>query len=95
MQAARRGISLRRVGETRGRRACGPTIRIREGIALCPRCTVDPIEVEETGLCRTCHLKQLAAQHEREIAAKEAREAEAQRELDAARQRKHRAKVDA
>lgn len=91
-QASRRGISLRRPGERRGRgmqRVVEP--RSTAGAPLCPRCAVDPIEVEETGLCITCNRKELVARHDRELAAKSAREAEAQRELDAARQRKHRA----
>jgi hypothetical protein len=57
------------------------------GAPLCPSCAVRPVEVESTGWCTPCHLRDLAEAH-----AMEADRITEQRHLDAERQRKHRRK---
>ena len=54
---------------------------------LCPLCVARPIRVAATGLCRVCHLRELAEAHREAI-----EELEAQRELWTARQQLKRAR---
>lgn len=96
-KASELALSLRRDGETRGRRPAGldplalAAIRERrthlEG--LCPLCSRRPIEVKRAGCCQVCYQRELADAH-RDAAARAA----SARELDAARQEKHRTRRD-
>ena len=54
---------------------------------LCPLCVARPIRVAATGLCRVCHLRELAERHREAL-----EELEAQRELWTARQQLKRAR---
>jgi hypothetical protein len=58
---------------------------LAEKAPLCPACVQAPIEVQSTGLCRACHLEQLADAHRLQE-----REAVKAREVDAAKQAKAR-----
>ena len=82
-----RGVSLKRamrdasLDGTVDPELVAARMRLDAGAALCPACTIRPVRVRATGLCRVCHLSHLAAQH-REVLA----EHESQRELWQARQ---------
>jgi hypothetical protein len=54
---------------------------------LCPLCVARPVRVIATGLCRLCHLRELAEAHREAVD-----ELEAQRELWTARQQLKRAR---
>ena len=70
-------LDITRIEEIAGRERA-----IANGAPLCPSCTLNPQEVEMTGLCRDCHVRKLADAH------KFATESSAQRELWAERQAK-------
>jgi len=88
-----RGISLRR--ELRADLVSGRVnsdvlaarMRLDEEVELCPHCAARPIRVASTGLCRVCHLRELAELHREAI-----EELEAQRVLWTARQQLKRAR---
>lgn len=88
-----RGVSLRR--ELRADLVSGridqdllaKRLRLDAEAALCPLCAARPIRVASTGLCRVCHLRELAELHREAI-----EEFEAQRELWTARQQLKRAR---
>ena len=65
-------------------------MRLDAGAELCPLCVARPIRVAATGLCRVCHLRELAEAHREAI-----EELEAQRELWTARQQLKRARARA
>ena len=82
-----RGVSLRPA--LRADFACGRVdplvlaarMRLDAEAELCPKCVALPIRVASTGLCRVCHLRELAEAHREAI-----EELEAQRALWTARQ---------
>jgi hypothetical protein len=88
-----RGVSLRRelrTDLTGGRvdpEVLATRMRLDADAELCPLCVARPIRVIATGLCRVCHLRELAEAHREAI-----EELEAQRELWTARQQLKRAR---
>lgn len=88
-----RGVSLRR--ELRADLVSGRVdqellarrLRLDAEAELCPLCVARPIRVAATGLCRVCHLRELAEAHREAL-----EELEAQRELWTARQQLKRAR---
>ena len=56
-------------------------MKLEADAELCPLCVARPVRVRSTGLCRVCHLRELAERHREAID-----ELEAQRELWTARQ---------
>ena len=62
-------------------------MRLDAEAELCPLCVARPIRVAATGLCRVCHLRELAEAHREAV-----EELEAQRELWTARQQLKRAR---
>ena len=57
-----------------------------ERVALCPQCAKNPIERQDTGLCRTCHNRAVLEAYQRADT-----ERNAIREVATARQQRHRA----
>jgi hypothetical protein len=88
-----RGVSLRRSlrSDVAGGRVDAEVLARRMQLdadaELCPLCLARPIRVAVTGLCRVCHLRELAEHHREAID-----ELEAQRDLWAARQQLKRAR---
>jgi hypothetical protein len=88
-----RGVSLRRslradlVGGRVDPEVLARRMQLDEDAELCPLCVARPIRVAATGLCRVCHLRELAAAHREAL-----EELEAQRVLWTARQQLKRAR---
>jgi hypothetical protein len=82
-----RGVSLRRelrADLARGRvdpEVLASRMKLNADAGVCPLCVARPVRVAATGLCRVCHLRELAEAHREAI-----EELEAQRELWTARQ---------
>jgi DNA repair exonuclease SbcCD ATPase subunit len=64
-------------------------LRLDAEAEICPLCVARPIRLTATGLCRVCHLRELAEAHREAID-----ELETQRELWTARQRLKRARTN-